>query len=84
MTLYIRRNGTKVEVKIPTVLDYHYNFSIECNDDVRAELLARDMDGRIERAVAGARKQAYEDGWRDAKAKKVAKRSWFSPYLEIE
>jgi len=83
MRLHVQREGNKVVVKLPTVLDRYYTFAIDMVHETTAELLARDMDRRLETAIRLARESAYNDGWRAAKAKKAAKDTWFSNMLEV-
>lgn len=81
--LAARRDGTKVRIKMPTTLEKHYAFELDFSSETIAELVATDMDRRIDEAVQLARREAYNDGWREAKSKKVAKRDWFSRALSI-
>lgn len=83
MYLQVARQGDKVVVKLPTVLDRFYTFEIQMPHDTSAELLARDMDARLDTAVRAARQTAYEQGWADAKAKRK-KRDYFGTWLEIK
>jgi hypothetical protein len=83
MYLQVSRDGTQVVVKLPTVLDKHYTFRIDQPHDTAAELLARDMDRRLEDAIRLAREKSYAQGWADAKAKR-ARATYFGNWLEIK
>ncbi len=83
MYLQVSRSGSLVVVKLPTVLDRYYTFSIDMTNETTAELLARDMDQRIDAAMKAARQTSYEQGWADAKAKR-AKRDYHSTWLEVK
>lgn len=84
MVLAIRREGSKVIFKFPTVLNRYFTFAIERGDEVDAALLAADMNARLDAAVQTARRDAYTQGWRDAKAKKSGKSDWFSRVLDVQ
>ena len=49
----------------------------ECGDNASAELMRRHMQDRLDEAVVGIREAEYNQGWRDAKSRKVAKSTWF-------
>lgn len=44
-----------------------------------AKLLEHALEQAMHRALEQARREAYAQGWKDAKAKKGAKETWFSP-----
>lgn len=78
--LNICRNGTAVEVTVDSGLAIErsrFQFKWETNSDWAAELLANKLRKRVGDAVQAARKEAYEEGWRDAKAKKSGKQTFF-------
>ena len=65
-------------VKVPThtlVWDYHFTWA--CANDVYAGFLANAMENQLGDRLAAIRAEAYEQGWKDAKAKRH-KASWFS------
>ena len=83
MWLHVSRQADKVIIKLPTVLDRCYSLELQCEYDTIAELLARDMDTRLEGAIEEARRSSYEHGWTDARAKR-RKQTWFLNMLEIK
>jgi hypothetical protein len=62
-------------------LDYTFYFNYECSDDVHAELLRVYFNKKITDRIEDVRKQEYERGYKDGRAK-VAKASWFSCLLK--
>jgi hypothetical protein len=52
------------------------------NDDALAELLAEHIDDQIQKTCIAIRRQAYEQGWAEAKAKRT-KTKIFSCQLRI-
>jgi hypothetical protein len=65
-----------VEVFIPFWETRTFVFDWECGSRWAAGLLATAMRDAFYTKVKAARAEAYEQGWKDAKAKK-SKESWF-------
>ena len=57
--------------------DTSFIFRYICSDTQYADLLHRYLRDRLDTAAYKLQREAYEQGWRDARAKK-AKRDWFS------
>lgn len=57
-----------------------YPFSFQENDENNAELLKQHIENVLSEALKKARREAYEQGWKHAKAK-CAKETWFSGWL---
>lgn len=81
--IYIERYEEKVRVKIDTGLNttsgqiwLYWN----CNSEMYAELLSRHINKRLDETIQAIRKEEYERGWKDAKAKK-SKANWFSAVI---
>jgi len=76
--IQFKRVDKNLEVRIQSgVLNYEYNLTWNCNDDVYAELLKDQFNKHMEKKLESIRREAYDNGWRDAKGHK--KRSdWFS------
>jgi hypothetical protein len=83
--LRVRRDGSDVEVSIsshiPTWEERVFPFSFNCGNEAYAGFLTKHIQDVIGNAVANARREAYEQGWKDAKAKRV-KNDWFSRVLK--
>lgn len=89
--LTVRRDNDKVEILIGTDLantcDGSKTASIpfiwQMSQTYSADLLARYIEERIYHAVAKARHEAYDQGWKDAKSKNSKKSgpNWFSGIL---
>jgi hypothetical protein len=77
----ITRDGTKVRLavgtRIPTDKAYDYLFYWDCGCVEYAGLLSEAMRNQLGEVVKAARKEAYEQGFRDAKGKR-RKNDWFS------
>lgn len=83
MYLHVKRKDSRVVLELPTVLDRYYMLDLQFENEVVAQLIANDLDGRIDAAVKAARETAYEAGWADAKAKRK-KRDYHGTWLEIK
>lgn len=83
MYLHVKRKGSEVVVELPTVLDRFYTLSLEFSNETIAQLVANDIDGRMDAAVKAVRETAYAAGWADAKAKRK-KRDYHGTWLEIK
>lgn len=66
----------EVSCFIPFWNDRVFSFYWNCEDEVYAGLLAYRFSREFERAVRTAREEAYNDGWKDAKAKRIRKTWW--------
>ena len=77
----ITQNGTKVKVTLDPNIDGRVMIlNWECNGDWYAHLLARKLNETLASKVESARREAYEQGYKDGKGKK-AKLNWFSTKL---
>ena len=65
----------EVESKYP--LNQSYLFYWECGRDDFALLLRDNLHSKINGTLMEIRRKAYEEGWKDAKAK-TKKETWFS------
>ncbi len=57
--------------------DEHFTLQIASSHAYQAELLNRQLKDQLENKLEAIRKEAYEQGSKDAKAKR-AKKTWFS------
>ena len=86
--LQVYRDNSKVAIAIDTNLSVDceglkgaiLRFSFECGQPYLADSLTRYIRRLLEDNVARVRKNAYNEGWADAKAKR-AKQTHFSPWL---
>ncbi len=82
----IKRDGSIVKINVQTDLRHEsggtssYPFSFNCGDTAYADLLERYLKDRLSSEMKKARQEAYEKGWREAKAK-VKKETWFNGSL---
>lgn len=69
------RDGTKVKatvtVEVPNYDTRLFSFMWECNGEAYAGLLSKRMDARMRDHLEDIRRDAYNDGWKDAKSKRV-------------
>ena len=81
----IERNGAELRVVLesgvhtgtePTRFVATYN----CGAEWAAYLLRENINDRMRARLSAIRKEAYEQGWKDAKSKKGAKTAWFSQW----
>lgn len=82
--IQITRKGTSVKIdftsRIPLCDVRVFGFNWECNTEVYAGLLTNHLSNGLWSELVRVRKEAYEKGWKDAKAK-VRKENWFSGAL---
>lgn len=72
------REGTKVRIEISSnALSKSFLFYHECGQDHFASLMDDSYQERMSQSLERIRREAYNQGWKDAKAK-VKKESWFS------
>ena len=58
-----------VEIKVPDYEPREFYFDWRCEDAAYAGLLTAEMRNQINAALAAIRREEYNNGWRDAKAK---------------
>lgn len=76
----IQRKDTKVIVHIQHGIfynEYGYNLELTYESDATAELWSRQIRDNMERHLKAIATDAYNQGWKDAKGKKVPKRKYF-------
>lgn len=83
----VSRNGSKVMIGLSTGLPHadagsttRIEFEYNCNHVFMAELLRRHAWNELCNSIEAARREAYEQGWKDAKAHR-SKQTWFSALL---
>ena len=81
----IRRDGTKIVLNFnPGLFDGKMiPLSWECGSDWYAALLVERCEERLFSMMGNVRRQAYRQGWKDAKAKKGKPCDWFSGDAEF-
>lgn len=79
--LYFRRDGQHVRLwgfeRIIGSACEHHVFSIDAGAAWIAELLIRDVSRRLSCALRELRRDMYEQGWRDAKARRPKQTKFF-------
>lgn len=55
----------------------HFSLELKQSQDYQAELLRRALQDNLNKHLSELKKMYYNKGWKDAKAKKVAKRTSF-------
>jgi len=72
--IYLSRNGTlvrcTVHLRVPNYELRLFHFEWETNNRAFAGLLSAEMDKQLQTELERIRREAYERGWKDAKAKK--------------
>lgn len=59
--------------------DAHFALTINQDYEYQAQLLLNQLDKHLRNNLEAIRKEAYEQGWKDAKAKRK-KKTWFSSW----
>jgi hypothetical protein len=84
--LEILRNGRRITVRAtpqsPLSSQTPFDFVLDVNDEWAATLLMWNLREHLSAELRKARERAYNQGWKDAKGKKRAKETWFSPVWE--
>lgn len=82
--LSVSRSGETValEVVLPFVQTFAFRF--HAGSEWSAKLLESATRARLGDLSEKVREQAYAQGWKDAKAKKSAKRTWFSAIWRLD
>jgi hypothetical protein len=87
--IHIYREGNKVKGKFHTSINgwaantngWMWEFTIEtCQDEPYAILLAERMQKDLSKKLEAIRRETYNEGWKDAKAKKSGKKDWFKSW----
>lgn len=76
-----KRVDTLVQLEVDSNVPVQKNqflFNWQTNDPCYAELLKDQFSKEMERRLEKIRRESYELGWKEAKSKKCAKRTWFS------
>lgn len=89
MKIDFQKNGTKVECKVTIDVPYNPNggvwtFDFEHSDNFYAGFACDAMGNQMRTAIEKMRRDAYEQGWKDAKSKKVEKQIWFRRFWDEE
>lgn len=82
----IERHEKQVRVKIEHGAYYDSEeiwLYWNCNDELFAQLLTRQIYKKLDETIQKIRKEEYEQGWKDAKGKKKKQLEWFSPLLKL-
>lgn len=76
------RDGSSVNVFIDEgPMGYQFVFKYTCGSDWSADLLKRHYHNKLTKVVESIRKEEYDRGYKDGRAKK-AKATWFSCLLK--
>jgi len=76
--IYSEKNFLKVELTYGKELgNWVTTLSQEYHHEVDAKLRVRHFDEQLEKKLEAIRREAYAQGWKDAKAKTV-RQTWFS------
>lgn len=74
--------GEKLECKVTIDVPFHgpvtWTFNHTHSDKYYAALACRQMQNEMGEALIAMRKEAYEQGWKEARARKSGKTEWFS------
>jgi hypothetical protein len=73
------KNNVRIDVslKIPGADTWYWTFHLSQHTDAEAQLLVNAINNNLEKVLKEIRKEAYEMGFKDARAKR-RKETWFS------
>lgn len=74
------RDGSKVVIRVDTGLGSTIGPEFNCGCELYAKLLTRQLDANLRGLIEGIRKDAYETGHKEGRAKKK-RRDWFPSWL---
>lgn len=78
------RNGTDVECKVDLKMPYWdtrvFHFKWGASSEVCSSLLTKHAETALSDRLKEIRKEAYNQGWKDAKAK-TKKKEWFNGWF---
>lgn len=73
----IGRNKEEVEIKVNLSIGWYVNFKYGRHSELDAILLTNQIRKDLSNHIEKIRRQAYELGWKDAKSRKVKKKTEF-------
>lgn len=85
-SMHFTRDGKTLQLwGLTTATDSkrHHVFKLELQEEWVAELLLRHIRQRTHDALSRIRREAYEQGWKDAKARRK-KQDYFPTNLEVK
>lgn len=74
--LEFKREGSTIQVKVDTSINWHFTPVINCNSEPYAILLSQNFRDNLYNELTRIRREAYLDGWND-KQKRKPKKSWW-------
>ncbi|MBN8665796.1 MAG: hypothetical protein J0L83_14540 [Chitinophagales bacterium] len=76
--LKLSKDGSNVTLEFTLSIGYVIPFRVCNHTPMNAQLLKDAMNQTLHSRIERIRKEAYEQGWKDAKSRKVAKKTTFS------
>lgn len=74
--LEFKREGSNIQVKVDTSINWNYTPTIQCNSEPYAILLSQNLRDHLYNELTRIRREAYLEGWSD-KQKRKPKKSWW-------
>lgn len=74
----IKQEGNCVKIEVLSSIRWSITFRHSRNEELDAILLRNQLQTDLSNKIEQIRREAYELGWKDAKSKKIAKRTWFN------
>lgn len=85
MKISFEREGAALKLKVSIVVPGHnsvtYTGSCELDNEFYAGFVQAAIRDQFGDRIMEIRKEAYDEGWKSAKAKRGAKQQWFSRWL---
>ena len=75
--LTLKRNTNVLRIEVDSGIGWTFHFKHTLSDEPYAILLREKLQAKMSDYMEKARREAYEHGWKDAKAKKT-KQTWLS------
>ena len=71
------RDGSKLSIHVSSWMGYTYVHEVNYQISAYAHLIKIQLEKELDSKLESIRREAYNEGWKDAKSKKVQKKTWF-------
>jgi hypothetical protein len=77
-SITVNRKDSAINIRLDCVVGHYLSFSFTAYNEFYAKLVEAEVNRCVSDLARSIRREAYEQGWKHAKAK-VRKETWFSP-----
>lgn len=76
-------DGASVKVRVQSSDAWAFMFGYATNHAAVAEVVARDLQGKLDETIRAIREQAYGDGFKAGQKKRPRRENWFSSFFGV-